>query len=128
LLDGELGQVSVGIVIRKIARLPFGLRKGVDIRGAFRHRLSLRRRGARSGVFEVGNDQAESDPDKNAELDRNKMCGFQIHVPKPPPAIIGEIFSETVRPNNLKIWGRECFPGRCDEARALRETAGIVNQ
>ena len=76
LLDGELGQVSIGVVIGNIARLVFGLRKGVDVRGAFRHRRTLRRRGARFGVFEVENDQAKNHSDKNAELDRNKMCGF----------------------------------------------------
>jgi hypothetical protein len=79
LLGDQLGRFSVGAV-SPIGRLLFGLRKGFDSRGAFRHRLSLRRRGARSEVFEAGKDQAENDPDKNAELDRNKMCDFQIQA------------------------------------------------
>jgi hypothetical protein len=101
LLGDQLGQVSVSAVIHHIGRLVFQLRKEFDSRDAFSHRFSPFRRGARPEEFDAGKHQAANDPDKNAELDRNKMCNFQVHFPKPPP---GEIFSETVRYNNLKIY------------------------
>jgi hypothetical protein len=94
LLGDQLGQFSVGAVIIHIDSLLFGLRKGLDSRGAFSRPLSAFRRGAGPKVFEAGNRHAANDPDKDAELDRNKMCDFQVHFPKPPPGL--RIFSETV--------------------------------
>jgi hypothetical protein len=56
--------------------LVVGPRQGFDSRGAIVCRLSHFRGGAGSGVFEAEERQAAHDPDKNAELDRNKMCNF----------------------------------------------------
>jgi len=124
LLGDRFGRFGRGAVIHHIGTLVFGLRHGFDSRGAFSRRLSHFRRGARSGVFEAEKHEAGHDPDKNAELDRNKMCNFQIHFPKPLQAIIEmtepkelfthscEIFSETVRYNNLKICEAQASCGR----------------
>ncbi|HEV2841450.1 MAG TPA: hypothetical protein VGW39_09005 [Chthoniobacterales bacterium] len=86
-----------------------------DGRGEFRRQLPHFRGGARRGGVEAKKQQAGRDADKNAELDRNKMCKFQIHFPKPLQAITemtepkelsfnpAKIFSETAQPDNLKI-------------------------
>jgi len=124
-LVGELlGGVKLVAVIRHISKFVFGLRHSFASRGAFSRPLSHFRRGARPGGFEAGEHQADHDPDKDAELDRNQMCKFQIHLSKPLQAIKSysffscEIFSETVRYNNLKI-GRTAR-GSVLESRRLR--------
>jgi hypothetical protein len=79
--------LRVGALIRDIARLVFGLRQRFDSRGSFRQRWSAFRGGAGSKIFEAGKRQAANESDKDAELDRNKMCDFQVHFPKPPPGL-----------------------------------------
>jgi hypothetical protein len=116
LLGDRLGPIGVSAVIHQIGPLAFGLRPGFRC-GAFR-RLLLRFRGdARFRRFEAGIQHAAHDPDKNAELDRNKICHFQIHFPHAPPghtkddgtkkvtpSVLRKIFFETFRHDNLKIW------------------------
>ena len=76
----QLGWFGVGAVIHHIGTLVF------YSRGEFRRQLPHFRRGARLGGVEAKKQQTGHDPDKNAELDRNKMCKFQIHFPMPLPA------------------------------------------
>jgi hypothetical protein len=113
-LVGELlGGVKLLAVVRHISKFVCGLRHSTDRRGAFIRPLSYFCGGARSGGFEAGEHQANHDPDKDAELDRNKMCKFKIHLQGPPILQMmeskelflhsSEIFSETARYNNLKI-------------------------
>jgi hypothetical protein len=76
LLGERLGRFKHFSVIRQISKFVFGLRHSFARRGAFSRQFSPFRRGARSGGFEAGEHQAEHDPDKDAELDRNEMCNF----------------------------------------------------
>jgi hypothetical protein len=75
LVGGPFGLFRPGAVIRHIGSLIVGLRPGFESRGAFSRRLSFFR-SARPAEFEAEKHQASYDPDKNAELDRNKMCNF----------------------------------------------------
>jgi hypothetical protein len=114
LLGDRLGRFSVSAVINHIGRLVFGLRQGFDSRGAFSRRLSPFRCDARSGVFETEKHQAGHDPDKNAELDRNKMCDFQIHFPKPLPGDNRDDGTKRIIPSFLRNLLRN---GRCNNLK-----------
>jgi hypothetical protein len=79
----QLGWFSVGAVIHCIGTLVLGLRPGFDSRGAFRCLLPRFRRGGRFGGFQAQKHQTAQNSDKNAELDRDQMCHFQIHFTTP---------------------------------------------
>jgi len=84
-----------------------------------------RRRGGRFVGGESGIGQPGHHPDKNPELDRNKIRNFQVHFATPPssenkydgnqrefiPSILVEILFETIWYNNLEFVGspRTCL-------------------
>jgi hypothetical protein len=68
--------------------LAFRLEYGCDSRCGFRRRFLRFCCGAWSGEWEMGVCQPGHDPYKNAELDRNKICNFQVHFAKPFQAMI----------------------------------------